>query len=509
MALLLGEIRLSRVTDASTSPERQQEIITNWANIHDHNIVGWAMDVGVSGAIDPFSRPHLGPWLRGDHGSWDILVGSKIDRLSRRLLHFANLVDWATERGKAVASATEPIDTSDKFGRMIANVLAMFAEFERDMISERNKSSYQLARVSGRWHGGTVPYGYKPAQHDSGKGWVLVQDDLSSVVATGIVESFLGGESLNSICHRLNKAGILPPQDYFRHLQGKPTLGQKWRANSLSRLLGSRSLLGLREEKGQLVYDDNGLPVLRAEPIIRQNTWTEVQERLKEVASTKPRTKKASPLLQIAFCIHCGSPLYRATGGKTHLYYKCSKANHEWLSCPARSIRAEVLEMLVEDLLLSHIGDIEVTEEVRIAEATSEEEMASLMAALDDLLERSAGKSDAVKAVYDRKIQSVEARMSELSAKPSTPARVETRLTGKTYRDEWLSRDVDARRKLLMAAGVRIEAAPASGNAISVGRFERPERYDEAVVMGVRENVQYAFYIPKELIARAAGRQVV
>ena len=59
---VLGRIRLSRMTEESTSAARQREIIEMRAKSNDHEIVGWAEDIDVSGSVDPFDTPQLGPW---------------------------------------------------------------------------------------------------------------------------------------------------------------------------------------------------------------------------------------------------------------------------------------------------------------------------------------------------------------------------------------------------------------------------------------------------------------
>src|ERR1700722_5533135 len=81
---VLGRIRLSRATDESTSPERQREVIETWAAQHDHEMIGWAEDRDVSGSVDPFDAPALGPWLADDRKhEWDIVAAWKLDRLGR------------------------------------------------------------------------------------------------------------------------------------------------------------------------------------------------------------------------------------------------------------------------------------------------------------------------------------------------------------------------------------------------------------------------------------------
>jgi site-specific DNA recombinase len=83
---LLAVVRLSDLTDETTSPERQRTKISTYARLHDHEVVGVAEDF-VSGAISPFERPNLGPWLRRSD-DWDGLIVAKCDRLTRSLLGF-------------------------------------------------------------------------------------------------------------------------------------------------------------------------------------------------------------------------------------------------------------------------------------------------------------------------------------------------------------------------------------------------------------------------------------
>ena len=69
MARVLGRIRLSRLTDESTSAERQRELIEQWSAMHDHEVVGWAEDLDVSGSVDPFDTRALGTGSTTGHRS--------------------------------------------------------------------------------------------------------------------------------------------------------------------------------------------------------------------------------------------------------------------------------------------------------------------------------------------------------------------------------------------------------------------------------------------------------
>jgi site-specific DNA recombinase len=71
---VLGRLRLSRSTDESTSIDRQRELITQWADLNDHTVVGWAEDIDVSGSVDPFDTTQLGDWLSSRAPEFDVIV---------------------------------------------------------------------------------------------------------------------------------------------------------------------------------------------------------------------------------------------------------------------------------------------------------------------------------------------------------------------------------------------------------------------------------------------------
>ncbi|MFJ9366852.1 recombinase family protein [Nocardia sp. NPDC101769] len=155
---VLGRIRLSReAEDAGTSEARQREAIEAWARMHGATVVGWAVDLGVSGGVDPFKTPELGAWLKPERLiEWDVLVGYRLDRISRRLIPLSTLMEFLRERGKSLASTSESIDLSTWAGRLVATVLAIVAEGELEAATERNQGSQRKTRELGRLHSGVI-----------------------------------------------------------------------------------------------------------------------------------------------------------------------------------------------------------------------------------------------------------------------------------------------------------------------------------------------------------------
>jgi site-specific DNA recombinase len=103
---LLPAIRLSIWDDSSTSPERQMTKIETYARLGGHELIPISeseYDLHVSGAVSPWDRPGLGPWLRVDRlNMWDGLIVAKLDRLTRSLIDFVTLVSWLEARGKTL-----------------------------------------------------------------------------------------------------------------------------------------------------------------------------------------------------------------------------------------------------------------------------------------------------------------------------------------------------------------------------------------------------------------------
>ena len=94
----------------------------------------------------------------------DIVVIWKLDRLARSLKDLVNLVNEIQEKGGALHSLNDQIDTTTPHGKFTFHVFAALAEFERDIIRERTKAGLTAARARGRVGG--RPKGLsKKAQH--------------------------------------------------------------------------------------------------------------------------------------------------------------------------------------------------------------------------------------------------------------------------------------------------------------------------------------------------------
>ena len=106
-------------------------------------------------------RPALQKLLKDiEAGLVDVVVVYKIDRLTRSLADFAKLVEVFDAKSVSFVAVTQQFNTTTSMGRLTLNVLLSFAQFERELSSERVRDKVAASRKKGKWTGGSVPLGY-------------------------------------------------------------------------------------------------------------------------------------------------------------------------------------------------------------------------------------------------------------------------------------------------------------------------------------------------------------
>ncbi len=181
-------------------------------------------DSDVSGSISPFDREGLGPWLTDPAlvSQWDIVVIAKLDRLTRSLRHFDDLRQWCDEHGKTLVSVAESLDLSTAVGRMFVNLLAMFAQFERERASpRRSEAAVKLAR-DGKLNGGHRAVGHGFRRGPDGR--PEARPDEAAVLRR-IAGLIMDGLTLTAVCERLTADGV------------RTRRGRTWSVTAVSRML--------------------------------------------------------------------------------------------------------------------------------------------------------------------------------------------------------------------------------------------------------------------------------
>src|SRR5579872_6281886 len=146
------------------SLDAQREACAAYIRSQAHE--GWTLhkgqfdDGGYSGGS--LERPALQALLEAvQQRRIDVIVVYKVDRLTRSLADFAKLVELFDEHGVSFVSITQSFNTTTSMGRLTLNMLLSFAQFEREVTSERIRDKIAASKKKGIWVGGVVPLGYK------------------------------------------------------------------------------------------------------------------------------------------------------------------------------------------------------------------------------------------------------------------------------------------------------------------------------------------------------------
>src|ERR1700722_14577259 len=133
----------------------------------------------------------------------DVVVVYKIDRLTRSLADFAKLVEAFDARSISFVAVTQQFNTTTSMGRLTLNVLLSFAQFERELSSERVRDKIAASRRKGKWTGGTVPLGYVA------KDKKLVVNKAEAEVVRTIFRRYLELQSFSKLVADLDRRGIV------------------------------------------------------------------------------------------------------------------------------------------------------------------------------------------------------------------------------------------------------------------------------------------------------------
>lgn len=488
-------VRLSVLTDETTSPDRQREaddIAAAALNIDfgEGDSLREAVDLDVSASkVSPFDRPQLGAWLSRPE-SFDVLVWWRFDRAIRSMADMYELAAWAREHRKMIIFA-EGIgggrlvfdfrNPMDPMSELMMVMFAFAAQVESQNISERVMGAQSAMRkMPLRWPGGgKPPYGYMPIpmpEEHGGVGWTLTPDPDAVRVIEYVISEVLKKVPLNIIAAELNKRNEPAPLDYWSIKQGrtdesgnivnangKTRKRAKWTGANIARLLRNPNLLGWKMHKGVPVRDSDGTPIMAAvEGILTREEFDRVGALLDtRTKPRKPNTVRAdSPalLLGVIHCASCKGRMYLRNDGRQAPTYVCSPQTRGE-TCPGRAnVRASWVDEYVEARFLKIAGKIPVRRVIEIPGYDPKPEIDATAAEFaEHQKQEGRQKSKAAQAEWQRRADALDARLAELESRDKTEARREVITTGRTYADEWADADTAAKRGMLTDAGVRLE----------------------------------------------------
>jgi DNA invertase Pin-like site-specific DNA recombinase len=220
------------------------------AYIRSQAHAGWTQirkrydDGGFSGGST--DRPALQQLMEDvREGRIDVIVVYKVDRLTRSLADFAKLVELFDQHGVSFVSVTQQFNTTTSMGRLTLNVLLSFAQFEREVTSERIRDKIAASKRKGLWVGGVAPLGYEAKNRKIS----IVGSEARTV--RYIFQRYLELGSINALLADLREAGIRTKRRALS--TGKTIGGIPFGRGALGYFLRNRFYIGEVKYRGEVL----------------------------------------------------------------------------------------------------------------------------------------------------------------------------------------------------------------------------------------------------------------
>jgi DNA invertase Pin-like site-specific DNA recombinase len=330
------------------SLDAQREACTAYIVSQKH--AGWVAspdmydDGGLSGGN--MERPALQRLLNDiTAGKIRIAVVYKVDRLTRSLADFAKIVDILDAHHASFVSVTQQFNTTTSMGRLTLNMLLSFAQFEREIASERIRDKIAASKAKGMWMGGRVPLGY-----DVGDRKLIVNEEGAETVRL-IFRRYAELGSVTVLRADLERQGIVSKRR--QHADGRTSGGRPFARGALYTLLQNHTYGGQVAYKGEIYPGQH-------EAIVGEDLWQTVQERLnanRKARSLGADAKEPSLLAGRIIDRHGNrmTPTHANKSGKRYRYYVTTalitdkrEAAPRGQRVPAGDVEALVLDRLRE-----------------------------------------------------------------------------------------------------------------------------------------------------------------
>lgn len=276
-------------------------------------------------------------------GKIDCVVVYKVDRLSRSLLDFSRIMDTLDKAGCSFVSVTQQFNTCSSMGRLTLNILLSFAQFEREIISERTRDKMGAARRKGKYLGGRPILGYDLNRETKR----LVVNEAEAVRVRRIFDLYLEHQGLIPTVNAIAELGWRTK--LWVTNSGKTVGGVAFNKNSLHALLTNRIYLG-KVTYHEEVYEGEH------DAIVDPELFELVQRQLhgnRINTGDRLHGRSAGILAGLLYCGACNAGMVHTTSSlrresKRYRYYVCGKATkRSHKICPRASLPAEEVERFV------------------------------------------------------------------------------------------------------------------------------------------------------------------
>jgi len=288
------QVRCAIYTRVSTDQGLEQDFNSldaqydaSQAYIRSQAHAGWTLirfkydDGGFSGGNT--DRPALQRLLEDvQAGKIDVIVVYKVDRLTRSLADFAKLVELFDHHGVSFVSVTQQFNTTTSMGRLTLNVLLSFAQFEREVTSERIRDKIAASKRKGLWVGGMAPLGYDTRDRK------ITVNETEAERVRAIFRSYLRLGSLNLSMTDLRQRGIVTKVRTLK--TGETVGGIPFTRGPLAHLLRNRFYIGEVSFKGEVLAGEQPA-------IVDRDLFDAVQAKLTEQVTHHKSSRARSEAL--------------------------------------------------------------------------------------------------------------------------------------------------------------------------------------------------------------------
>lgn len=299
-------------------------------------------DGGISGGT--MDRPGLTRLLADIRaGQIDAVVIYKLDRLTRSIRDFGKIMEVFEAHKVALVAVTQSLNTSTSMGRLMLHVLLSFAQFERELASERTRDKIAAARRKGMWSGGRPVLGY-----DLSKCKLTVNEE-EAIRVREIFSLYIRLQSLEETAAELNRRGWTTKR--WLSAGGVWQGGRSFDKSALHHMLTNVVYTGRVQHRGD-VFDGEH------EAIVEKEVWDRVQSLLRvngRSGGSYIRNRYGALLKGLLHCAACGEAMAHTYAVKNrttvYRYYTCGqpKAGRAGRKCSRVSIPADQIERFITD----------------------------------------------------------------------------------------------------------------------------------------------------------------
>ena len=379
-------------------------------------------------------------------GKIEKVIVYRLDRMSRSLLDFANIIELFNEHNVEFISSTEKFDTSTPIGRAMLNIIMVFAQLERETIQLRIRDAYYSQSKKGMYMGGQIPFGFIKVPYPEGgkRASTYGHDPDNAHIVKEIFELYATKYSTGEITRHLNSKDI------------KTASGNLWASSKIIRILRNpcyvradadiysyfknlgviidNELNDFTGTNGCFIFgshkaakykkenmDQMHLCVSVHEGLINSSTWLECQFKLDSSQGVKNSGKgKTTWLTGLTKCDKCGYAMVPRKNGN-YLFYYC-KGKYDYKCCDTTATwNVRNLEKIIEDLIIQRIENLKNINYEEKTDFNESNEIKLKIVAIDEKIEKlinQLGEASTLTIKYvNEKISKLDAEKNELSKK--------------------------------------------------------------------------------------------